>query len=232
MDGFVTNNRADYYSGITRILVNGKNAYELKGKFLDDLLNNAFSGTNGEDAVEHIDYFLKFVDPIKLQNVNYERIRFSIFLISLVGNASKWFNEFKGSITTWVDLTEFFLENITRLLVLVKLSDDQEGVADEGFSDSKEANNDDEQETAEIFRIETNFFDYKTPFCTEFKEFNFLLKVDMELFTHDIERTKTYEDYENELNDELEDPWSEDGVPYEMCDHICKSFSFKNGKAK
>ncbi|GJX68919.1 hypothetical protein Tco_0304646 [Tanacetum coccineum] len=60
-------------------------------------------------------------------------------------------------------------------------SDDQEGVVDEGFSDVEEANNDDEQETAEIFRIETNL-------------------------------TKTYEDYENELNDELEEPWSEDGV--------------------
>ncbi|GKB83715.1 hypothetical protein Tco_0950610 [Tanacetum coccineum] len=31
-------------------LVNGKNSYELKGKFLDDLHNNAFSGTNGKDA--------------------------------------------------------------------------------------------------------------------------------------------------------------------------------------
>nr|GEZ16571.1 hypothetical protein [Tanacetum cinerariifolium] len=161
MDGLVTNDRADYYSGITRIMVNGKNADELKGKFLDDLLNNAFSGTNGEEA-----------------------------------------------------------------------SDDKKGVVDEGFSDTEEANNDDEQETAEIFRTETNLFDYKTPLCIEFKEFNFLLKVDPELFTHDIERTKTYEDYENELNDELEEPWSEDEVPYEICDHICEPFRFKNRKAK
>ncbi|GKE00362.1 hypothetical protein Tco_1388345, partial [Tanacetum coccineum] len=77
-------------------------------------------------------------------------------------------------------------------------------------------NNDNEQVIAEIFRIETNLFDYETPLCTEFKEFNFLLKVDQELFTHDIERTKTYKDYENELNDELEEAWSEDGVPYEI----------------
>ncbi|GJZ42652.1 hypothetical protein Tco_0589907 [Tanacetum coccineum] len=87
MDGFVTKDREDYYSGITRITVNGKNAYELKGKFLDDLLGNAFSGTNGEDAVEHIEYFLKIVDPINLPNVNYERIRLAIFPISLVGDA-------------------------------------------------------------------------------------------------------------------------------------------------
>ncbi|GKC17793.1 hypothetical protein Tco_1014575 [Tanacetum coccineum] len=35
--------------GITSIIVNGKNAYELKGKFLYDLHKNAFSGTNRED---------------------------------------------------------------------------------------------------------------------------------------------------------------------------------------
>ncbi|GKF04806.1 hypothetical protein Tco_0035474, partial [Tanacetum coccineum] len=110
--------------------------------------------------------------------------------------------------------------------------DNNEGVIDEEFSDIEEANNDDdEQETAEIFRTETNLFDYKTQLCTEFKEFNYLLKVDLELFTHDIERTKTYEDYENELNDELEEPWSEDGVPCEICDHICEPFCFKDGKA-
>ncbi|GJV38910.1 hypothetical protein Tco_1417350 [Tanacetum coccineum] len=101
------------------IMFNGKRAYELKGKFLDDLHDNAFSGTNGEDA-----------------------------------------------------------------------NNGQEGVDDEEFSDVEKANNDDEQETAEIFRIETNLFDYETP------------------------------------------PWSEDGVPYDMCDHIYKPFRFKNGKAK
>ncbi|GJX62934.1 hypothetical protein Tco_0295834 [Tanacetum coccineum] len=43
MSEFTTNDRANYYSGITGIMVNGKNAYELKGKFLDDLHKNAFS---------------------------------------------------------------------------------------------------------------------------------------------------------------------------------------------
>ncbi|GJU26353.1 hypothetical protein Tco_1164974 [Tanacetum coccineum] len=56
METFAPNDKADYYSGITSITVNGKNAYELKGKFLDDLHNNAFSGTNGKDAVKHIEY--------------------------------------------------------------------------------------------------------------------------------------------------------------------------------
>ncbi|GJR70951.1 hypothetical protein Tco_0017016 [Tanacetum coccineum] len=274
MEEFVTNDQANYYSGITSIMVNGKAAYELKGKFLDDLRDNAFSGINGEDAVEHIEYFLKIVDPIDLPNVNYERLRLAVFPILLFRNASKWFDEFKGSITTWVDLTEIFfgkyyppshtcnavgadakrdptntvfkewlalkfanhmmMDPFTKKVLwdFWKKRDNQEGVIDEEFSELEKANNDDEQEINEIFRIETNLFDYETPLCTEFKEFNYLLKIDTELFTHDIERTKTYEDYENKLNDELGETWSNDGVPYEICDHICKPFCFKNGKTK
>nr|GEY08689.1 hypothetical protein [Tanacetum cinerariifolium]GEY46988.1 hypothetical protein [Tanacetum cinerariifolium] len=239
MDGFMTKDRVDYYSGITK----------LKGKFLDDLLSNAFSGTNGEDAVEHIEYFLKIVNPINLQNVNYEPIRLAIFPISLVGNASKWFDEFKGSIATWVDLTKkifgkYYPPSRTGRITLTKAIRDPNNYTkpyeifgkkrndQEGVVDVEEDNNDNEQETAEIFRIVTNLFDNETLLCTEFKEFYFLLNVDPELFTHDIERTKTYEDYENELNDELEEPWSEYGVPYEMCDHICEPFYFKNRKDK
>ncbi|GKB17187.1 hypothetical protein Tco_0851110 [Tanacetum coccineum] len=154
MKEFTTNDKANYYSRITSIMVNGKRAYELKGKFLDDLRDNAFNGTNGEDTVEHIEYFLKIVAPLTCR-IN-----------------------------------------------------DHRGVANKEFSDPEKANNNDEQETAEIFRIETNLFDYET-----------LL-------------TKTYEEYEDRLNDELEEPWSEDGIPYEICDHICEPFRFKNGKAK
>ncbi|GKE05299.1 hypothetical protein Tco_1397317 [Tanacetum coccineum] len=235
MEEFTTNDKANYYSGIASSMVNGKRAYELKGKFLDDLRDNAFSGTNGEDAVEHIEYFLKIVDPINLLNVNYKRLRLSVFPISLIGNASKWFDEFKGSITSWVDLTEFFFGKYyppSRTGRITIKSNDHERVADEEFSDAKEANNDNEQEPAEIFRIETNLFGYEISLCTKFKVFNFLLKVDPELFTHDIKKTQTYEDYENKLNDELEEPWSEDGVPYEICNHIYEPFRFKNRKAK
>ncbi|GKD25994.1 hypothetical protein Tco_1232208, partial [Tanacetum coccineum] len=87
MEEFVTKDRANYYSGIISIMANGKATYELKGKFRDDLRDNAFSGTNGEDAIEHIKYFLKIVDPIDLPNVNYERLRLAVFPILLVGNA-------------------------------------------------------------------------------------------------------------------------------------------------
>ncbi|GJY74395.1 hypothetical protein Tco_0478826 [Tanacetum coccineum] len=68
LEEYVNKTRGDYYSGITRMMINGKAAYELKGKFLADLQNKAFSGTNGEDTVEHIERFLKIVDPLDLPN--------------------------------------------------------------------------------------------------------------------------------------------------------------------
>ncbi|GJS63127.1 hypothetical protein Tco_0677691 [Tanacetum coccineum] len=108
MREFTTNDQANYYLGITSILVNGKNAYELKEKFLDDLHNNAFGGTNGEDAVKHIEYFLRIVDPIDLPNENHDKLRVVVFSISLVGGARRWFDEIKGSIDSWVDLTAKF----------------------------------------------------------------------------------------------------------------------------
>nr|GEU57295.1 hypothetical protein [Tanacetum cinerariifolium] len=65
-----------------------------------------------------------------------------------------------------------------------------------------------------------------------FNKIHYLLKVDPELFTYDIKRTEKYDDYMNEFNDDFEEPWDEDGVPYEIGDHICEHFHFKNGRTK
>ncbi|GJY99652.1 hypothetical protein Tco_0517082 [Tanacetum coccineum] len=108
METFAPNDKVDYYSEITSITVNEKNAYELKGKFLDDLHNNAFSGTNGKDAAEHIEYYLKIIDPIKLPNVDHDKLRVVVFPILLAGGAQRWFDRTKESITCWVELTAKF----------------------------------------------------------------------------------------------------------------------------
>ncbi|GJS24798.1 hypothetical protein Tco_0453430 [Tanacetum coccineum] len=204
----MTNDQANYYSVITSITVNGKNAYELKEKFLDDLHKNSFSGTNREDAVEHIEYFLKIVDLIDLPNVNRDKLGVVVFLISLVGDAWRWFDGIKGSITSWVDLTDNFFRKyyplsctskintpITKwdptnlkfenrltskfvnykmmdiftkgaLLDYWKLGSDEIEPTNEEPSDLEETDHDDEQEINEIFRIETNLFDYETPLDT------------------------------------------------------------------
>nr|GEX77256.1 hypothetical protein [Tanacetum cinerariifolium] len=137
----VTNDQANYYLGITSITVNGKNACELKGKFHDDLHNNAFSGALW-------DYWKLGSDEVEPTN-------------------EKTFN-------------------------LV------------------ETHQDDEQEIDEIFKIETNLFDYETPLCEKFKEFYYLLKLDPDVLTKDIEGFKTYDEYKDdwiyEWNKDV--PWS------------------------
>nr|GEU86290.1 hypothetical protein [Tanacetum cinerariifolium] len=85
----------------------------------------------------------------------------------------------------------------------------------------EETNHDDEQEIDEIFRIETNLFDYETPMCEKFKEFNYLLKIDLDILTKDIEGFKTYDEYKDdwiyEWNENVpwvhENPWTDIGWP-------------------
>ncbi|GJW35417.1 hypothetical protein Tco_0058337 [Tanacetum coccineum] len=72
----------------------------------------------------------------------------------------------------------------------------EEEIEDE---DSNETNN-----VPEIFMIEGNLFDFETPLCEAFNEFNCLLKIDIDLFTYDIQNFKTYDEYEQEGTDE---PW-------------------------
>ncbi|GKB70732.1 hypothetical protein Tco_0932144, partial [Tanacetum coccineum] len=247
---------ADRKGLIKGMMINGKAAYELKGKFLDDLWNNTFSGTNGEDVVEHVENFLKIVDPLDLPNVSYERLWLVVFPISLTGEAREWLmNEPQSLVTSWVDLTEFFfgkyypssrigkimgtkakwdstnevfenwlaskfnnymaMDQFTKnaLWDYWKEGDDHEVLTNEAFSDPKETYKDGEHKIAKIFRIETDICDFKTPLCTTFNEINYLLKIDTDLFTHDIQGAKTYEEYENKLNNPKE-LWSENGVNY------------------
>ncbi|GKC66820.1 zinc finger, CCHC-type containing protein [Tanacetum coccineum] len=51
-------------------------------------------------------------------------------------------------------------------------------------------------EVAEVFRIDTNIFE--TPMCKAFKEFNYLLQIDPDLLTKNIEGFKTYEHYKDD----------------------------------
>ncbi|GJX44812.1 hypothetical protein Tco_0261488 [Tanacetum coccineum] len=197
METFAPNDKADYYSEITTITVNGKNAYDLKGKFLDDLHNNAFDGTNGEEAVKHIEYFLRIVDPIDLPNINHDKLRVVVFPISLV------------DIFTKGALWDYW-----------KMGGDEIKVFDDESSDLKEYWSDKEEETAEIFKIDTYVFYYETPLCLAFNKFNYLLKVDPDLLTNDIMGFKTYEDYKDdwiyEWNKNVpwvyDKPWLDNGI--------------------
>ncbi|GKD71893.1 hypothetical protein Tco_1325983 [Tanacetum coccineum] len=136
MRKIMANDQADYYSGITSITVNGKNAYDLKGKFLADLHKN---------PLVTIDIFTK---------------------------GALW--------DYW------------------KLGSDEIEPTNDEASNLEETVHDDEQEICEIFRIETNLFNYETPLCEKFKEYNYLLKIDPDVLTKDIEGFKTYDEYKDD----------------------------------
>nr|GEV30592.1 hypothetical protein [Tanacetum cinerariifolium] len=70
---------------------------------------------------------------------------------------------------------------------------------------------DDPDDIVEIFKIKGNLFDYETPLCKAFNDFKYLLIIDTDLFTFNIQGIKTYEEYElnNTVTRELQEPWSD-----------------------
>ncbi|GJV01058.1 hypothetical protein Tco_1334627 [Tanacetum coccineum] len=70
---------------------------------------------------------------------------------------------------------------------------------------------DDPDDIVEIFKTEDNLFDFEKHLCKAFNEFNYLLKIDTDLFTFDIQGIKTYEEYElnNNMIGDLEEPCSD-----------------------
>ncbi|GKD51606.1 hypothetical protein Tco_1280582 [Tanacetum coccineum] len=66
------------------------------------------------------------------------------------------------------------------------------------LTDEESSDSDNDNEVAEVFRIDNNMFNYETPLCLAFNEFNYLLKVDPDLLTKDILGFKTYEDYKDD----------------------------------
>ncbi|GKD63019.1 hypothetical protein Tco_1305127, partial [Tanacetum coccineum] len=187
--------------------------------------NDDFNGNDGENAYEHINKFLEIVGSIKINGLTQDRFRLSIFPVALAGATYEWFTkECIGSITTWDNMLEKFI------LKFHHLSDHNE-------KETEEDDNPNEMDNVpEIFRIEGNLFDFETPLCEAYHEFSRLLKIDIDLFTYDIQNIKTYDEYKQELNDDevkgTEKSWSENGVPYQLCDHICEPYRFKNGGTK
>ncbi|GJT59692.1 hypothetical protein Tco_1003225 [Tanacetum coccineum] len=79
-------------------------------------------------------------------------------------------------------------------------------------NEEMETNEDDNlDDIGEIFKTKGNLFDFETPLCKAFNEFNYLLKINTDLFTFDIQGIKTYEEYElnNNMMVDLEEPWSD-----------------------
>ncbi|GJW75355.1 hypothetical protein Tco_0134725 [Tanacetum coccineum] len=75
-----------------------------------DYGSGVFSGSDYEDANEHIEKVLKIVDLFHVPNITEDQLMLRVFPISLTGAASRWLrNEPTGSIKTLEDLKTKFL---------------------------------------------------------------------------------------------------------------------------
>ncbi|GJR05829.1 hypothetical protein Tco_0528813 [Tanacetum coccineum] len=59
MKQYMSKTQADYGSGVVRPKIEDKDNFELKGQFLKELRTNTFSGSDHEDANEHIEKVLE-----------------------------------------------------------------------------------------------------------------------------------------------------------------------------
>ncbi|GJS09940.1 retrovirus-related pol polyprotein from transposon TNT 1-94 [Tanacetum coccineum] len=65
--------RADYGSGVARPKIKYKDNFELKGQFLKELRTNTFSGSDHEDAKEHIEKVLEIMDLFHIPNITIDQ---------------------------------------------------------------------------------------------------------------------------------------------------------------
>ncbi|GKB15533.1 putative reverse transcriptase domain-containing protein [Tanacetum coccineum] len=76
MEQYMSKSQTDYGSGVARPKIDNKDQFELKGQFLKELRENTFSGSDNEDANEHIEKVLEIVD---LFHDPYEEISPQLF---------------------------------------------------------------------------------------------------------------------------------------------------------
>ncbi|GJZ32364.1 hypothetical protein Tco_0577800 [Tanacetum coccineum] len=105
MEQYMSKTRTDYRSGVKRPKIDNKYQFELKGQFLKELRENTFSGSDHEDANEHIEKVLEIVDLFHVPNIIVDQLMLQVLPIFLTGATSRWLrNESTGSIKTWDDL--------------------------------------------------------------------------------------------------------------------------------
>ncbi|GJW18623.1 hypothetical protein Tco_0026059 [Tanacetum coccineum] len=69
MEQYMSKTRGNYGSGVVRPMINDKTHFELKGEYLKELRENTFSGSEHEDANEHIEKVLEIVDLFHIPEV-------------------------------------------------------------------------------------------------------------------------------------------------------------------
>ncbi|GKB07812.1 hypothetical protein Tco_0836096 [Tanacetum coccineum] len=89
IEQYMSKTRADYGSGVARPKIEDKDKFELKGQFLKELRTNTFSGSDHEDANEHIEKVLEIVDLSHILNITIDQVMLRAFHMSLTRAASR-----------------------------------------------------------------------------------------------------------------------------------------------
>nr|GEX94414.1 hypothetical protein [Tanacetum cinerariifolium] len=101
MEEYMIKTQEDYGSGVVRPKYDKDVKFELKDQFLKELCDHTFSGSDDEDANEHIERVLKIIELFTTLDVTIDQLMLRVFPITLTGAASRWLrNESVGSITT------------------------------------------------------------------------------------------------------------------------------------
>ncbi|GJY24226.1 hypothetical protein Tco_0397884, partial [Tanacetum coccineum] len=74
MEQYMSKTRTDYGSGVARPKIKKKDSFEPKGQFLKELRENTFSGSDNEDANEHIEKVLEIVDLFHVPNITVDQL--------------------------------------------------------------------------------------------------------------------------------------------------------------
>ncbi|GKF19328.1 hypothetical protein Tco_0067966, partial [Tanacetum coccineum] len=74
MEQYMSKTRTNYGSGVARLKIEEKDSFELKGQFLKELRENTFSGSDNEDANEHIKKVFEIVDLFHVPNITVDQL--------------------------------------------------------------------------------------------------------------------------------------------------------------
>ncbi|GJZ27980.1 hypothetical protein Tco_0572627 [Tanacetum coccineum] len=97
----MSNTRSEYGSGVARPKIDANAQFELKGKFLKELHDNTFSGSEHEDVSKHIEKVLEIVDLFNISNITQDQLMLHILNWSrkpLAQKRTSWFDHNMGSL--------------------------------------------------------------------------------------------------------------------------------------
>ncbi|GJT78082.1 homeodomain-like protein [Tanacetum coccineum] len=96
IEQYMSKTRADYGSGVARPKIEDNDNFELKGQFLKELRTKTFSGSDHEDANEHIEKVLEIVDLFHILNITIDQVAIQ----EMAEYSQKWHNRISRSRST------------------------------------------------------------------------------------------------------------------------------------